>query len=115
MQIPLITCPRCLARIINPNAGRELSAEEAQSIFRRQVMPLEDEAEGDIWGTTRLLGILAAALMGGGMLLGTKRGIDSLSLILTVAGLAIAGLIWVLRRKTPKADVPAPLYLRSAE
>lgn len=115
MQIPLVTCPRCLGRVINPNVGREAVARQARQIFPRQVIPVESEAEGDIWGTTASLGILAAALLGAGILLIKMTGFGALSVILILAGVAIAGLMWVLRGKAPKFDVPAPVYLERAQ
>src|SRR4051794_31409857 len=108
MQIPLITCPRCLARIINPNAGRETVAAQTRQILRRHRIPLEDEAERDIWGTTHFLWILAAVLVGAGIVLTKMMGMSALSTMLAVAGVVIAGVIWVLRRKKLKIDVPAP-------
>jgi hypothetical protein len=114
MQIPLVTCPKCLGVVINPNAAREPIASEAGQILPRQVIPVESEAQEDIWGTTVLLRPFAAALVGAGILLIKMTGLGALSLILIVSGIVTLGLIWVLRGRT-RTEVPAPVYLQRAQ
>jgi len=116
IQIPLVTCPKCLAQMVNPNA-REAADAAAPLEYRRwrqQVIPVERQAVGDIWGTTVLLGILAAVLVVGGILLLKMTGMNALSIILPMPGLAIAGFIWLLITKT-KTDGATPLYVQQAE
>ena len=87
MQIPLITCPKCLARIINPNAGRETVGTKPNALQRRprQVIPLEEEAGRDIRDTTRWLVALALALFLGAIVIASKIGVNTLSVVLTSA------------------------------
>jgi hypothetical protein len=118
MQIPLITCPKCLARIINPNAGRETVARKSDTPQRRprQVIPLEEEAGGDIRDTTRWLVVLALALFLGAIVIASKIGINTLSVVLIGAGIILAGAIGVIGRKSSGIVEPTPSsYLQHAE
>src|SRR5437762_10925349 len=102
MQIPLITCPKCLARIINPNAGRETVGTKLNAPQRRprQVIPLEEEAGRDIRDTTRWLVALALALFLGAIVIASKIGVNTLSVVLIGAGIIMAGEIGVIGRKS---------------
>jgi len=117
MQIPLITCPRCLARIVNPNAGRETVARKPNAPQRRprQVIPLEEEAGSDIRDTTRWLVVLALALFLGAIVIASKIGMNTLSVVLIGAGMILAGAIGVIGRKSSGVEEPAPPYLQHAE
>src|SRR5438045_4749044 len=85
MQIPLLTCPRCLGVIVNPNAG------QAAQIQPRQVIWIEEEAGFDLRGTVWGLVVLGLTLVvaGVGAVLVAKQSI--LGVILIGAGLLTAG------------------------
>jgi len=57
MQIPLLTCPRCLGVIVNPNAG------QAAQIQPRQVIPIEEDIGHDLSGTVWGLMVLGLTLV----------------------------------------------------
>src|SRR3954470_24143879 len=67
MQVPLLTCPRCLRVIVNPNAATGVDADRAArgraSMEPRQVIPIEEEVNYDLRGTVGGLTILALTLL----------------------------------------------------
>ena len=89
MQVPLLTCPRCLGVIVNPNA-----ASGARVIEPRQVIPIEEEAGFDLRGTVWGLLVLGLTLVvaGVGAVVVAKQ--STLGVILIGAGLLTAGLFW---------------------
>jgi len=71
IQIPLVTCPKCLARVVNPNAAEEPMARRSVPRTRqaRQVIPVEEEAGWDVWETSRGLIIFGVLLFVGAVIL----------------------------------------------
>jgi len=69
MQIPLLTCPRCLGLIVNPNAAAEKPPPPLPGAQRRveprMVIPIEEEADYDLRGTVVGLVLLALVILGG--------------------------------------------------
>src|SRR2546421_8483572 len=103
MQIPLLTCPRCLGVIVNPNAGR------AAEIQPRQVIPIEEDVGHDLTGTVWGLAVLGLTLVvaGVGAVLVAKQSI--LGVILIGAGLLTAGGVMLARERiVPREETLPP-------
>src|SRR5438045_9212821 len=67
MQIPLLTCPRCLAGVVNPNAKEALDARVALD-YRTQprlVLPVEEETSSDLRNTAMWFSIWMICLFAG--------------------------------------------------
>jgi hypothetical protein len=97
MQIPLLTCPRCLRVIINPNAATRPAVEP------RQVVPLEEEVHYDLRDTVGGLTILALTLFLGAVVAWVYSQMAGLGAALFIgAMMTVAGGIWAARR--PKDD-----------
>src|SRR4051812_7693144 len=70
MQIPLLTCPRCLGVIVNPNAAsglREPPQIRRRNLEARDVIALEDEVGLDLRRTLAGLIVLGITLLMGGL------------------------------------------------
>jgi len=117
MQIPLVTCPRCLSRVINPNAAREPIEVEPISQNRRprRVIPLENETGIDLRETTHWLGVLAAGLFIGAILIANWLGMNIMTVALLVGAIVLTGAIPVIHRKSRRINEPAPQYLQRVE
>src|SRR5437016_9997833 len=67
MQIPLLTCPRCLGVIVNPNAASRASIAPPPIPQRRiepkMVIPIEQDVGQDLRGTVGGLMVLALTLI----------------------------------------------------
>jgi hypothetical protein len=115
IQIPLVTCPKCLARVINPNAQREPLARTtgSRAPAPRQVISLEEEASGDVRDTTRWLVVLAVALLVGAVVPFIWLGMNLLSGLM-IAGAVLMGVaIAALYRKSPQIhEAPAAYFNR---
>ncbi len=97
MQIALLTCPRCLRVIINPNAATRPAVEP------RQVIPVEEEVHFDLRDTVGGLTILALTLFLGAVVAARYSQMFGLSAVLFIAAMmTVGGVIWAARR--PKDD-----------
>jgi hypothetical protein len=111
MQIPLVTCPKCLSPVVNPNAAQDV--EFPQGGISRQVIPLESETSADVRDTTRWLIVLAIALVVMGIFIWMSVGINVLSILMIAGGVIMAGVILPLYRKMREVrEPPAPYYQR---
>ena len=106
MQVPLLTCPRCLGVIVNPNAGRGAHIEP------RQVIPIAQEVNYDLRGTVGGLVVLGLILIMGGLGAVILLHQPALSIILIGAGMMTAGGVMYANRP-PKARqelLPPPAF-----
>src|SRR5688572_5458756 len=107
MQIPLVTCPKCLARVVNPNAREDAAAAALLEyrIPRRWVVPVEEESDADIRNTAMWLAILAVGLFAGAILVAIVVGLNFMSLLMVGGGLFMAIAVGWMNLKAPKAEV----------
>jgi hypothetical protein len=94
MQIPLVTCPRCLGVIVNPNAATGLSEPPPiprRSAEPRDVIPIEDEVKLDLRATILGLVVLGLTLLMGGLGAIFIVQMPALSVILIGAAMMVAG------------------------
>ena len=103
MQVPLLTCPRCLGVIVNPNA-----ASGARVIEPRQVIPIEEEAGFDLRGTVWGLLVLGLTLVvaGVGAVVVAKQ--STLGVILIGAGLLTAGGVMLAKQRIVPREESLP-------
>src|SRR5882672_7899674 len=112
MQIPLLTCPRCLGLIVNPNAAAEKPPPPLPGAQRRveprMVIPIEEEADYDLRGTVVGLVLLALVILGGEWAVLFVLRQTALSVVLIGAAMITAGgVIYVNRRaKVQQATLP---------
>src|SRR6266704_6228541 len=93
MQIPLLSCPKCLARIVNPNVARETA------VRPRQVIEIEEQADEDVRGTTYWLNFLAIALIAGAVFVAIGvNELNILSVLMAFAGVIIGGVVVLMYR-----------------
>jgi len=114
MQIPLLTCPRCLGLIINPNAAARASIPPPlpqQRIEPRMVIPIEEEVGYDLHGTVGGMLVLALVLIIGGVGAIVISHQPLLSVVLVGAGLMTAGgVMFANRRARAQSDsLPPPM------
>jgi len=91
MQIPLLTCPRCLGVIVNPNAA-------ARARQPQQVLPVERDIFYDLRDTVGGLSILVILLIIGGAGAIFLRQM-AISVILIGCGMMVAGFVGFTQRK----------------
>jgi len=115
MQIPLLTCPRCLGLIINPNAAAETSITPPplpqRRIEPRMVIPIEEEVGYDLRGTVGGMLVLGLVLILGGVGAIVVSHQPLLSLVLGGAGLMTAGGVIFANQKakTQAQTLPPPM------
>ena len=102
IRTPLVTCSKCLAAIVNPNAW------SAAGIEPRQVIPLEDEVGGDFRGTIWGLVVLGLTLLAGGLgaVLVAKQSVLGGALI--GAAMMSGGGVLYARRRQEAQGMPSP-------
>jgi hypothetical protein len=103
IQIPLVTCPKCLARVLNPNAAAEPMARRSVPRRRepRQVIAVEEETRGDIGQTGQLLRILAWIFVTGAVIV--TEFFSWWLVVILIAGAVIDGVIVaVCSRRAPE-------------
>jgi len=102
MQIPLLTCPRCLGVVVNPNAA------SGKYIEPRQVIPIEEDVGHDLSGTVWGLVVLGLTLVaaGVGAVVVAKQSI--LGVILIGAGLLTAGGVMLARQRIVPREESLP-------
>lgn len=109
IQIPLVTCSRCLARVVNPNAARD---EDGRRISRH-VIPVESETSSDVRDIHRWLVALSILLFVGGILVAFWHGINLTSALMMAAGLVMGAAVMPLyRRSREVGESPAPDFYR---
>jgi hypothetical protein len=117
MQIPLVTCPKCLARVVNPNA-REDPAAAAPLQYRtppRWVVPVEEESDGDIRNTAMWLAILAVGLFAGAILVAIVVGLNFMSLLMVGGGMIMAIAVGWMNLRAPKVQVRERPFLQRVQ
>jgi drug/metabolite transporter (DMT)-like permease len=101
IQIPLVTCPKCLARVVNSNGAEDAGGESPQ-----QVIPLESETSSDVRHTMRWVVVLAIALFGMGLFILLSAGNNVWSILMMAGGAIIAAMIPTLYRKSREVREP---------
>ena len=110
MQIPLLTCPRCLARVVNPNVARE------SAVRPRQVIEIEEQADEDVRGPTYWLNFLAIALIAGAVFVAIGvNELNILSVLMAFAGVIIGGVVVLMYRIAAGRQEAAQPYLRRVQ
>ena len=108
MQVPLLTCPRCLSVIVNPNA-----AQSRGSIEPRQVIPLEDDVGHDLRGTVGGLVVLGLTLIISGLGAVFVARQSALGVVLIGAGMMTAGgVMYANRRRVAREESLPPPTIR---
>jgi hypothetical protein len=99
-----ITCPMCLKIVPGPGADK------APVVERRDVLPVEEEAKRDTIDVGHLLAILCVSLLVGGIFALTVAGDVLRGLLLIIAALLIAGVIFAKTRPkyAPQVEVEPP-------
>ena len=122
----VVTCPRCLYRLLNPQGGEADTASTAATLpappLPMRVLPLETQAHSDTSATIAMLLVLVVLLAVGAFLSATTMGIGSAAfnvllvlLILTFAAIVIVAGYRNQKRMLAAAAVtatmpPAPRY-----
>jgi hypothetical protein len=114
MQIPLLTCPRCLGVVVNPNAARDAHIERmphgGRRIEPRQVIPIEEETGFDLRGTVWGLVVLGLVLLAAGLAALFVLKQPGLGVVLVGAGMmAVGGVMYANRRVVAREEsLPPP-------
>ena len=116
MQIPLLTCPRCLGVIVNPNAADRTSIQPPPIPQRRiepkMVIPIEEDVGNDLRGTVGGVLVLALTLIIGGIGAIFVSHQPLLSVALIGAGMMVGGgVIFANQKAKAQAQTlpPAPM------
>lgn len=116
MQVPLLTCPRCLGVIVNPNAATRHSLPPPlpqRRIEPRMVIPIEEEVGYDLRGTVGGVLVLALTLIIGGVGAVFVSHQPLLSIVLIGAGLMTAGgVIFANQKAKAQAQTLPPPPMR---
>jgi hypothetical protein len=90
-----VTCPKCLARVLNPNARIP------PQILPQEVLPVEQDAKADVVDIGRLLTVLWMLLLAGGIV-AARLGEMSMGLLLIVPAVLIAIVSGLVFTKAPR-------------